>query len=96
MYHELQAAFEDMFLRYNVDLYFAGHVHAYERTHPVFREASYELPFQSHSGGDLYTDPTMPIHVTIGNAGVRCANRSGVARVSLTLTLDLASSLVEH
>ena len=29
--------YEDLFYSYGVDLVFGGHVHAYERTHPMYR-----------------------------------------------------------
>lgn len=32
---EFQAAMEDMFYKYGVDIYFSGHVHSYERDYPV-------------------------------------------------------------
>ncbi|KAJ8602646.1 hypothetical protein CTAYLR_004117 [Chrysophaeum taylorii] len=33
----LQAAVEDLFYKYGVDVYFCGHKHAYERTFPVYK-----------------------------------------------------------
>jgi hypothetical protein len=33
----LQAALEDLFKEYDVDLYLCGHVHAYERQWPVYK-----------------------------------------------------------
>lgn len=32
---DFQAAMEDMFNEYGVDIYFSGHVHSYERDYPV-------------------------------------------------------------
>jgi Icc-related predicted phosphoesterase len=34
---ELRSLMEDLVHEYKVDLMYAGHVHAYERTHPVFK-----------------------------------------------------------
>jgi hypothetical protein len=34
---EFQAAMEDLFYNYGVDVYFSGHVHSYERDYPVGR-----------------------------------------------------------
>ena len=28
---------EDLFYKYNVDVYFSGHIHSYERTYPVYK-----------------------------------------------------------
>lgn len=32
---DFQAAMEEMFYEYGVDIYFSGHVHSYERDYPV-------------------------------------------------------------
>ena len=32
---EFQAAMEELFNKYGVDIYFSGHVHSYERDYPV-------------------------------------------------------------
>ncbi|GLI71506.1 hypothetical protein VaNZ11_016727 [Volvox africanus] len=45
---------EDIFYRYGVDLVFNGHVHAYERTHPVYK---------------YRRDNCAPIYVTVGDGG---------------------------
>ncbi|GIM13200.1 hypothetical protein Vretimale_16381 [Volvox reticuliferus] len=45
---------EDIFYRYGVDLVFNGHVHAYERTHPVYK---------------YRRDDCAPIYVTVGDGG---------------------------
>ena len=46
--------YEPLFLRYRVDFVFQGHVHAYERTHPVYQ-------YQLNTCG--------PVYVTIGDGG---------------------------
>jgi UDP-2,3-diacylglucosamine pyrophosphatase LpxH len=33
----MQAAIEPLLMRYNVNIVIAGHVHAYERTYPVYQ-----------------------------------------------------------
>ena len=33
---EFQAAMENLFNKYGVDIYFSGHVHSYERDYPVY------------------------------------------------------------
>jgi len=61
----LQQAFEDIYYKYQVDLVFTGHVHAYERQFPVYRsmvqgDVSNPARFQS---------PSAPIYVISGAAG---------------------------
>ena len=56
-YKELEcflSIYEPLFLRYRVDFIFQGHVHAYERTHPVYQ-------YQRNTCG--------PVYVTIGDGG---------------------------
>lgn len=56
---DFQAAMEDLFYQYGVDVYFAGHVHSYERDYPVYQgvpETSYENPLAT-------------THLLIGGAG---------------------------
>jgi len=56
----VQAAFEELFNQYNVDLYIAGHVHAYERTYPTY---------QNKSTTYNYTNPKSPVYIVVGTAG---------------------------
>lgn len=56
---EFQSAMEDLFYKYGVDVYFAGHVHSYERDYPVYQ-------------GNVQTDynnPRATTHLLIGGAG---------------------------
>jgi len=55
-----QAAFEPLFQRYGVDLYFSGHVHYYERLWPIKDGA----PTQKN-----YVEPTAPVYIINGCAG---------------------------
>jgi hypothetical protein len=55
----LQAAVEELFHEYNVDLYLAGHKHAYERQYPVYN-STYETS---------YENPSFTVHLTDGSAG---------------------------
>jgi len=57
---DIRATFEDLFIKYNVDMYVCGHVHAYERFYPVYKEK-----MQQHN----YTNPRVPVYLVIGNAG---------------------------
>jgi len=52
--------FEALFVKYNVDLYICGHVHAYERMWPVY---------DSKRQQKNYTDPKVPVYLIAGNAG---------------------------
>jgi len=55
----LQAAFEGLFHKYGVDLYIAGHKHAYQRTYPVL----------NNTIANSYTNPPYPVHLIVGGAG---------------------------
>eukprot|EP00667_Euglena_gracilis_P011568 EG_transcript_11834 len=52
----MQAAMEELLYRHEVDLVFSGHVHNYERTHPVYRNG---------------TAPGAPTYLTVGDGGNR-------------------------
>ncbi|KAK9829245.1 hypothetical protein WJX72_004731 [[Myrmecia] bisecta] len=52
----MRKAFEAMFFKYGVDLVLTGHVHAYERTYPVY---------------DYRRNACGPTHVVMGNGGNR-------------------------
>jgi len=50
---------EQLFYKYNVDVYLAGHTHSYERTLPVFNGQVY----------GTYDSPKAPVHITVGTGG---------------------------
>eukprot|EP01089_Gocevia_fonbrunei_P002093 TRINITY_DN1207_c0_g2_i1.p1 TRINITY_DN1207_c0_g2~~TRINITY_DN1207_c0_g2_i1.p1 ORF type:complete len:431 (+),score=86.79 TRINITY_DN1207_c0_g2_i1:104-1396(+) len=56
----LRAAFEDLFHEFKVDMYLCGHVHAYERTWPVYRNQTVQKN---------YNDPQALVTLTAGAAG---------------------------
>lgn len=56
---ELQAAMEELFYKYDVDVYFSGHQHSYERDFPVY---------QGVPEAD-YVNPRATTHFLIGGAG---------------------------
>jgi len=56
----LQAAIEDILYAHKVDVYFAGHKHAYERSYPVY---------QSVKESESYASPRAPVHVVTGAGG---------------------------
>merc|ERR1711871_264105 len=60
----LLASFEEIFRSAGVDMYIAGHVHAYERHLPVFNG---RVP--PSQGLNPYTNPTATVHVAPGGPG---------------------------
>jgi len=54
-----------------VDLVVSGHMHAYERTHPVTDDgATVVLPSSTDAQGhDVYESPKAPLYITQGNSG---------------------------
>lgn len=61
----MRAEFEPWFLKYKVDIVFAGHVHAYERSHRI-----------SNVGSNILNGPRVPaqdksapVYITIGDGG---------------------------
>ncbi|CAN4103566.1 unnamed protein product [Withania somnifera] len=67
----MRSAYEKWFVKYKVDVIFAGHVHAYERSYRI-SNIHYNV-----SGGDAYPvpDKTAPIYITVGDGG----NSEGLA-----------------
>jgi hypothetical protein len=57
---DFQAAMEDLFYKYGVDVYFSGHVHSYERDYPVYRGVVEKTS---------YDKPLATTHLLIGGAG---------------------------
>lgn len=53
----LQRHIEPLLLKYGVHLYLSGHMHAYERSHPV-------------SNGQSRRAGTAPVHLVLGNGGI--------------------------
>lgn len=60
----MQKAVEHLFMIYDVDIYFSGHIHSYARSLPVFDSVVEPQKNTSH-----YVDPTKPVHVLVGGAG---------------------------
>ncbi|XP_057967627.1 bifunctional purple acid phosphatase 26-like [Malania oleifera] len=67
----MRVVFESWFVRYKVDVIFAGHVHAYERSHRI-SNLHYNV-----SSVDPYPvlDQSAPIYITVGDGG----NQEGLA-----------------
>jgi len=56
----VQGAYEELFHEYGVDIFFCGHVHAYERTWPVYRNKTVQKN---------YDNPSAVVVITSGAAG---------------------------
>ncbi|KDP30232.1 hypothetical protein JCGZ_17014 [Jatropha curcas] len=67
----MRVVFEKWFIRYKVDIIFAGHVHAYERSYRI-SNIHYNI-----SSGDRYPipDKSAPVYITVGDGG----NQEGLA-----------------
>ncbi|KAG6431551.1 hypothetical protein SASPL_109630 [Salvia splendens] len=67
----MRVVFENWFCRYKVDVVFAGHVHAYERSYRV-SNIKYNV-----SSGTSYAAPdkSAPVYITVGDGG----NKGGLA-----------------
>ena len=57
---DFQASMEELFHEYQVDVYFSGHVHQYERSLPVYKDAV---------DPNGYNNPDATTHLLIGGAG---------------------------
>jgi len=60
---DFQRSVEPLMLKYNVDMYVSGHMHMYERVHPVRNGTVVQT-------GNVYQNPGAPMHVTQGTSGV--------------------------
>ncbi|KAJ6829247.1 phosphoenolpyruvate phosphatase-like [Iris pallida] len=67
----MRAVFESWFIHYKVDLVFAGHVHAYERSYRI-SNINYNI-----TSGNRYPvpDKSAPVYITVGDGG----NQEGLA-----------------
>lgn len=67
----MRAVFESWFVHYKVDIVFAGHVHAYERSYRV-SNINYNI-----TSGNRYPvpDKSAPVYITVGDGG----NQEGLA-----------------
>ncbi|XP_059635178.1 bifunctional purple acid phosphatase 26-like isoform X2 [Cornus florida] len=67
----MRVVFESWFIHYKVDIIFAGHVHAYERSYRI-SNIHYNV-----SSGDPFPVPDMsaPVYITVGDGG----NQEGLA-----------------
>lgn len=68
----MRVVFESWFCRYKVDIIFAGHVHAYERSYRISN-----IKYNASSGNtNPIPDKSAPVYVTVGDGG----NQEGLAQ----------------
>ena len=60
---EIQAAVEELFAKYKVDLYISGHEHSYTRTLPVYNGVV------TQNGTSVFVDPPSCMYIVVGGAG---------------------------
>ncbi|KAL3629675.1 Bifunctional purple acid phosphatase 26 [Castilleja foliolosa] len=65
----MRVVFESWFCHYKVDVVFAGHVHAYERSYRISNL------FRSNGSSHTVADKSAPIYITVGDGG----NQEGLA-----------------
>ncbi|KAE9310189.1 hypothetical protein PF001_g10320 [Phytophthora fragariae] len=63
----IQAAFEELFLKYEVDVVLAGHKHYYERELPVANSKAVMDGVSDDYA--VYDNPQAPVHILTGGAG---------------------------
>jgi len=61
-----QTAIEPLLLKYGVDMTITGHMHCYERVHPVVNGTVVSTPTGTPA---VYTSPPAPVHLVVGTAG---------------------------
>ncbi|KAI9918304.1 hypothetical protein PsorP6_011449 [Peronosclerospora sorghi] len=63
----VQLAFEDLFIKYKVDLVFQAHVHSYERMYPIAKGRAIKEGVSPDK--TIYDNPQAPVYVITGSAG---------------------------
>lgn len=87
---DFQAAVEELFYKYNVDVYFSGHVHSYERDVPVYR---------SNLDPAGYNNPRATTYLMIGGSGcdeMYMAERGRVGDVNIEKEAAVLAELKEQ
>ena len=64
----LQFGLEDVFRKYKVDLYFAGHEHNYERMGAVYNNTEV-TPWEAEGGKHTIRNPAAPVYIVTGAPG---------------------------
>lgn len=63
----IQTAFEDLFIKYGVDVVFAGHEHAYQRHYPIANATAITKGVSSDK--KTYANPRAPVYIVTGGPG---------------------------
>ncbi|GLD98246.1 hypothetical protein PINS_up006943 [Pythium insidiosum] len=63
----IQKAFEELFIKYGVDVVITGHEHAYERNLPIARGKAVLDGVSADK--KMYSNPKAPVHITTGGPG---------------------------
>jgi Calcineurin-like phosphoesterase len=67
---DFRDTYHPLFDKYKVDLALQGHLHAYERTHPInFNSDDENEPIIKDTDPNLYENPTGTIFITVGTGG---------------------------
>mmetsp|Transcript_12097 Transcript_12097/g.23024 ORF Transcript_12097/g.23024 Transcript_12097/m.23024 type:complete len:443 (+) Transcript_12097:3-1331(+) len=85
----LRSMLEELFLKYKVDVYFSGHVHNYQRSAPVFNNATIHSEFDSDH---IHINPRAPIHIVTGNAGNNHGYDDKISRTPSEWSLCISQS----
>lgn len=64
---EFITTFEDLFIKYRVDIVMTGHMHCYERTYPFYKGKVISKGVKDE--GKVFINPKAPIYITQGTAG---------------------------
>jgi len=60
----IQTQLEPLIVKYGVDIYFCGHMHMYERIHPLINGTVVQ------ASTNIYNSPKAPLHIVAGTAGI--------------------------
>jgi len=57
-----------MYQEFGADMYLSGHMHIYERIHPVLNGTTHYA--NTTTQGQVYVNPNMPVHAVQATAGI--------------------------
>ena len=69
-FYETYTVWDELFQKYGVDLYLAGHVHSYERMKPIYKNQSQHYDESTDAAGvQILSHVSSPIYIVEGGAG---------------------------